>query len=154
MIKKSVSVVVFSLALECYSMTAEEAALRCKTSIEKTDEIRKHIKIESLKQIAQKAISLMQKNLEKLPKSTLQSIPTITQQCIKNEERVLWLKEDIEPEMQDLSSLSSIEEAEVTKKRPDQRKDQKKKIKELSVNSKILKKILQKKEKSSKSLSL
>lgn len=149
MIKKGILILSFTLVFECSSMTAEEAVLRCKTSIEKTEEISKQIKNSNLKQIAQIALSLMQKNLEKLSKSTLQNIPSITQQCIRQGEHILWLKEDVDSEMKE-ATPTSVNEPVIAEKKS----AKKNKTKDFPANSKILKKILKKKDKEANNSSL
>lgn len=132
-------------------MTAEEAAFRCKTSIEKTEISSKQIKNDILKQITQIALSLMQKNLEALHTGTLQSIPSIVQQCTEHERHVTWLKESIENEMKtDKQENTGVFSKEISsapqKKSSSKFKKKKNNSNKLIVDSKILKKILKEKE--------
>lgn len=132
-------------------MTAEEAAFRCRAAIEKTEEISKQLQNECLKKISRVSISLMKSILESLPKSMLQNIPSLSQQCIQHSEHILWLKNNIAPEIKanpsENKEYSEVNESSSCEKKTskDPCKKKQKKADTVTVDSKILKKILKNK---------
>ncbi len=155
MIIRLVVIALFICFQKYNAMSSAEAAFRCKTSIEKTEEISKQLKNVDMKKVAQIALSLMRKNLEELlHSSTMKNIPNITQQCMQHAEHVSWLKNSIDPEIKTKTSeivvANSIALLSSEPKRKSLKKSEKKEkkiiINQKNLDSKILKKVLRSKD--------
>ena len=96
-----VIVAVLAYFQNCGAMSSAEAAFRCKTSIEKAEEISGQFKNNDLKRVAKIALSLMQENLEKILHGTLKDTPDMVQQCMQQAEHIAWLKNSIDPQIKE-----------------------------------------------------
>ncbi len=107
-----VIVAVLAYFQNCGAMSSAEATFRCKTSIEKAEEISGQLKNNDLKRVAKIALSLMQENLEKILHGTLKDTPDMGQQCMQQAEHIAWLKNSIDPQIKEKANEKTSENVE------------------------------------------
>jgi len=107
-----VIVAVLAYFQNCSAMSSAEGTFRCKTSIEKAEEISGQLKNNDLKRVAKIALSLMQENLEKILHGTLKDTPDMVQQCMQQAEHIAWLKNSIDPQIKEKANERTSENVE------------------------------------------